>query len=142
MRPGDGDTLVLKGHGIVEGRCVARALVSSMPLSFLGGVDPRTGVIVEKGHDLEGERISGRVLCFPHGKGSTVGSYILLALKKRGLAPAGIVNELPDPIVVVGAIIAGIPMVVDVDISKLRTGDLVELDGGTGIIKIHRRAGE
>ena len=134
-----GPALVLKGQGIVEGRCVAEALVSSMPMSFLGGVDPKTGLVVEKDHDLEGMCVAGRVLCFPHGKGSTVGSYVLLALKKRGLAPAGIVNELADPIVVVGAIIAGIPMVVGVDVSKLRTGDLVELDGGAGTVRVLRR---
>jgi len=133
--------LVLKGRGIVEGRCVAEALVSSMPLSFLGGVDPETGIVVEKGHDLEGLSISGHVLCFPHGKGSTVGSYVLLALKRRGLAPAGIVNELPDPIVVVGAVIADIPMVVGVDIGELKMGDLIELDGGAGVVKILKRSG-
>jgi len=133
--------LVLRGRGIVEGRCRGEALVSSMPLSFLGGVDPRTGVVVERGHDLEGLSISGRILCFPHGKGSTVGSYVLLALKKRGLAPAGIVNELPDPIVVVGAVIANIPMVVGVDVGELETGDLLELDGGAGIVRVLRRGG-
>ena len=139
MRPGRRPPLVLKGRSVVEGRCVAEALVSSMPLSFLGGVDPRTGVVVERGHDLEGECVAGRILCFPHGKGSTVGSYVLLALKRRGLAPAGIVNELADPIVVVGAVMADIPMVVGVDIGELRTGDLVELDGGAGVVKVLER---
>jgi len=142
MRPGRRPLLVLKGQSIVEGRCVAEALVSSMPLSFLGGVDPRTGIVVEKGHDLEGLSISGRVLCFPHGKGSTVGSYVLLALKRHGLAPAGIVNELADPIVVVGAVIANIPMVAGVDIGELKTGDLVELDGGAGVVKVLKRGAE
>ena len=128
--------LVLKGRGVVEGRAVGEALVSSMPISFLGGVDAETGRVVEKGHDLEGECIAGRVLCFPHGKGSTVGSYVLLALKKRGLAPLAIVNEIPDQIVVVGAIIAGIPMVVGVDLGRLRTGDLLEVDGSSGLVRV------
>jgi len=109
-----------------------------MPISFLGGVDVRTGVVVERGHDLEGKCISGKVLCFPHGKGSTVGSYVLLALKKKGLAPLAIVNEVPDQIVVVGAIIARIPMVVGVDTSALRTGDLLEVDGSEGVVRVLR----
>ncbi len=128
--------LVLKGKGVVEGRVLGEALVSSMPVSFLGGVDPKTGVIVEKGHDLEGKCIAGKVLCFPHGKGSTVGSYVLLALKKKGLAPLALVNEVADPIVVVGAVIAGIPMVVGVDLGPLRTGDVLEVDGLRGLVRV------
>ncbi|HDI01350.1 MAG TPA: DUF126 domain-containing protein [Candidatus Bathyarchaeota archaeon] len=111
-----------------------------MPISFLGGVDARTGLVVERGHDLEGKCISGKILCFPHGKGSTVGSYVLLALKKRGLAPLAIVNEVADQIVVVGAILAQVPMVVGVDIGLISTGDLVEVDGSTGVVKVLRRA--
>ena len=130
--------LLLRGRGVVPGRCEGEALVSRMPISFLGGVDVRTGVVVERGHDLEGECISGKVLCFPHGKGSTVGSYVLLALKKKGLAPLAIVNEVPDQIVVVGAIIARIPMVVGVDVSALRTGDLLEVDGSKGVVRVLR----
>ena len=128
--------LVLKGKGVVEGRVLGEALVSSMPVSFLGGVDPKTGVVVEKGHDLEGRCIAGKVLCFPHGKGSTVGSYVLLALKKKGLAPLALVNEVADPIVVVGAVIAGIPMVVGVDLGPLRTGDVIEVDGSKGLVRV------
>ena len=130
--------LLLRGRGVVPGRCEGEALVSRMPISFLGGVDVRTGVVVERGHDLEGKCISGKVLCFPHGKGSTVGSYVLLALKKKGLAPLAIVNEVPDQIVVVGAIIARIPMVVGVDTSALRTGDLLEVDGSEGVVRVLR----
>ena len=132
------EEIVLKGKGVVEGRVVGEALASSMPISFLGGVDPETGLVVEKGHDLEGKCLAGRVLCFPHGKGSTVGSYVLLALKRRGLAPLAIVNGVADQIVVVGAIIARIPMVVGVDVSALKTGDLLEVDGSKGVVRVLR----
>ena len=63
---------------------------------------------------------------------------MLLALKKKGLAPLAIVNEVPDQIVVVGAIIARIPMVVGVDTSALRTGDLLEVDGSEGVVRVLR----
>ncbi|OYT52681.1 hypothetical protein B6U66_01135 [Candidatus Bathyarchaeota archaeon ex4484_135] len=128
--------LVLKGKGVVEGCVLGEALVSTMPVSFLGGVDPETGVVVEKGHDLEGECLADKILCFPHGKGSTVGSYVLLALKKKGLAPLALVNEVADPIVVVGAVIADIPMVVGVDLELLRTGDILEVDGSEGLVRV------
>jgi hypothetical protein len=76
---------------------------------------------------LEGQSVAGRVLVFPTGKGSTVGSYTLYRLARNGLAPAAIVNAEADPVVAVGAVIAGIPMVDQVDISRIQTGDWVEI---------------
>jgi len=124
---------------VVEGRCKAEALVSSKPISFLGGVDPADGKIIEKNHDLCGQCIKDKVLCFPHGHGSTVGSYVLYSLAKKGLAPKAIVNETADPVVVVGAIIANVPMMDQVDIKQIRTGDLVEVDACKGLVKILER---
>lgn len=129
-------TTTLKGRIVVEGHCKARALVSSKPISFLGGVDPADGKIIEKNHDLCGKCVKDKVLCFPHGHGSTVGSYVLYSLAKKGLAPKAIVNETADPVVVVGAIIADVPMIDQVDIKQIRTGDLVEVDACKGLIKI------
>jgi predicted aconitase with swiveling domain len=131
--------VILKGRTVVEGRCTAEALVSSKPISFLGGVDPADGTITEKNHDLCGQCVKNRVLCFPHGHGSTVGSYVLYSLAEKGLAPKAIVNETADPVVVVGAIIADIPMIDKVDIRQIRTGDLVEVDAGRGLVKIIER---
>ena len=121
----------LQGRVIKAGRCEGEALVSPEPLSFFGGVDAVTGVVVEPGHSLQGQSVAGRVLVFPTAKGSTVGSYILYRLKKAGLAPAGIVNAESEPIVAVGAIIAEIPMVDHVDIAQIQTGDRVIIDEGS-----------
>jgi len=120
----------LQGRIIKAGQCEGQALVSPEPLSFFGGVDATTGIVVEPGHPLLGQCIAGRVLVFPTAKGSTVGSYILYRLKKAGLAPAGIVNAESESIVAVGAIIAEIPMVDQMDITQIRTGDFVVIDGG------------
>jgi len=119
----------LTGRIIRAGRCEGQALVSPEPLSFFGGVDAATGLVVEPRHPLQGQCIAGRVLVFPTAKGSTVGSYILYRLKKAGRAPAGIVNAESEAIVAVGAIIAEIPMLDRVDISQIRTGDWVTIDG-------------
>jgi len=129
----------LRGRPITSGLTVGKALVSKIPLSFLGGVDPKTGRVIEKNHDLNGKVLANRILCFPHGHGSTVGSYVLYSLVKRGVGPKAIVNETADPVVVVGAVIAGIPMVDKIDISQINTGDLVEVDGDKGIVKILER---
>ena len=105
-------------------------MVSPDPIGFLGGVDPDTGIVIEAGHPLEGQRIAGRVLVFPTGKGSTVGSYTLYQLARNGLAPAAIVNTEADPVVAVGAIIAEIPMVDQVDISCIHPGNWVRVHDG------------
>jgi len=114
-------------------------MVSKKPLSFLGGVDPETGLVIEKNHDLAGKSIKDVVLCFPHGHGSTVGSYVLYSLAKKKTGPRAIVNEAADPVVVVGAVIADVPMVDKIDIAQIETGDTVEVDGGKGTVKILER---
>lgn len=128
-----------KGRVIVEGHCKAEALVSTEPISFLGGIDPADGKIIVKGHDLCGKCVKDKILCFPHGHGSTVGSYVLYSLAKKSLAPKAIVNQTADPVVVVGAIIADIPMIDQIDIKQIRTGDMVEVNACDGFVKILKR---
>jgi len=119
------------GRKISKGSASGEALVSSQPISFFGGVDPSNGVVVEKGHELEGKSIAGKVLVFPQGKGSTVGSYTLYRLKKNGFAPAAIINKEAETIVAVGAIISEIPMVDKLSAdayAALKTGTKVEVN--------------
>jgi len=128
----------LKGRPVVSGRRRGSALVSMKPISFLGGVDPNSGVIIERDHDLKGKNVKETILCFPCGHGSTVGSYVLYSLAKKGLGPKAIINQKADPVVVVGAIIAEIPMIDQVDIQQIMTGDEVEVDCDKGLVKIVR----
>lgn len=129
------DILELKGRVIKGGRAEGEALVSSQPISFYGGVDPDTGIIRERGHELEGKSIAGKVLVFPHGKGSTVGSYIIYRLKRKGMAPSAIINQRCEPIVAVGAIISNLPAVDCVDISKFKSGDWVRIEDGKIVVE-------
>ncbi len=123
------------GRVIKQGHAEGTALVSRDPISFLGGVDPDTGIVIAHDSDIRGQSVQGRILVFPHGKGSTVGSYILLRLKKNGTAPLGIINESSEPIVSVGAIIADIPMVDNIGIGTLATGDHITIDGETVTVR-------
>jgi predicted aconitase with swiveling domain len=111
--------------------------VSPAPISFLAGVDPETGTIVEKGHPLCGQRIAGKVLAFPYGKGSTVGSYILYALSRNNNAPAGIINDEAEPIIATGAIIGKIPMIdrIGIPVTRLKNGTRVTIDGESGTMQ-------
>lgn len=118
----------LKGRIISKGTVQEEALVTSQPISFYGGVDPNTGEVLEKGHELKGQSIKGKILVFPNGKGSTVGSYTLYRLKKNGVAPAGMINRECETVVAVGAIISEIPCVDKIDISKIKTGDIIRIE--------------
>ena len=124
----------LTGRSIYTGQAAGEALVSRMAISFYGGVDPKTGVVTENGHDLQGQSIAGKVLVFPRGKGSTVGSYILYRLAKSGLAPLAIVNSECETITAVGCIIAEIPCVDQVDLDNIATGMPVEVDAEEGLV--------
>jgi uncharacterized protein len=128
--------MIIRGRGIARGIGSGDLLVSEAPLSFLSGVDPETGVIVEQGHPLRGACIAGRVLAFDYGKGSTVGSYVLYALSRNGNGPAAIINREAETIIAVGAIISGIPMIdrIEVPISCLKTGTRATVNGETGVL--------
>lgn len=131
--------MIIKARTISKGKAWGEALVSQAPIGFLGGVDPKTGIVIEKGHPLENRCVSGKVLIFPCGKGSTVGSYVMLQLAKNGKAPAAIINSSAEPIIAVGAIISGIPMVdkPEKDVFMLlKGGEDVEVDGDRGTIRI------
>ena len=126
----------LYGRTIYPGKAEGLALVTTMGISFFGGVDPETGVVVEKGHELEGQSISGKILVFPTGKGSTVGSYTLYRLKDSGLAPAAIVNAECETITAVGCIIAEIPCVDQIPIEQLTTGSHLVVDSERGVLEV------
>jgi predicted aconitase with swiveling domain len=125
----------LKGRKIFKGKVEGEVLKSNEPMSFYGGVDPETGVVAEKDHPLEGKSIKGKILVFPTGKGSTVGSYTMYWLKKSGAAPKAIINKECETIVAVGAIISEIPCVDQIDIDQLKDGDTIEVDADNGMVR-------
>jgi len=84
---------------------------------------------VERESELRGKSVKGKVLVFPNGKGSTVGSYVLYRMAKNGVAPSAIINAKCETIVAVGAIISEIPCVDMIDIGKIRPGTHVRIDG-------------
>jgi len=126
----------MKGRMISPGKARGEAIVSRTPIGFYGGIDPKTGIVIEKGHELEGQSVKDRILIFPKGKGSTVGSYVIYGLKKNGVAPAAIVNRETETIVATGVILAGIPCVDGIDIDKIKTGDKLVVDADNATVEI------
>jgi predicted aconitase with swiveling domain len=114
----------LQGRPIYRGIVEGEALVTTMGISFFGGVNPETGIIVEKGHELEGQSINGKILVFPTGKGSTVGSYTLYQMKYNNKAPKAIIN-----------VISEIPCVDQIPIEQIKTGMKIRLDGEKGVVE-------
>lgn len=128
--------MIFTGRSIYAGCATGLTLVSQMGISFFGGIDPDTGVVVEKGHDLFGQCVAGKILVFPTGKGSTVGSYTLYRLKKNRLAPAAILNGECETITAVGCIIAEIPCVDHLPLDQFRSGQHIFVDGSQGTVEI------
>ncbi len=126
----------LTGRKIYKGEATGEALVTKDSISFYGGVDPETGVVVEKGHELEGISINEKILVFPSGKGSTVGSYVIYQMAMTGKGPKALVLNDCEAIVAVGTIISEIPCVDQIDVSKIETGMKLYVDGTNGVVEI------
>ena len=134
-------TIELTGRSVVSGKAQGLALVTSQPVSFFGGLDIEKGTVIEKGHELEGEKVTGRVLVFPRGKGSTVGSYVIYAMKKKGTAPAAIINIETEPIIAVGCVLTGIPLMDKLNENPTKiimTGDFVKVLADEGFVKVDK----
>ena len=125
---------ILKGKAIVSGKIEGTAIVSHTPFSFFLGLNTDTGVIIEEGHEHQGENIAGKVLVYPFGKGSSGDCLRLWRAANNGVAPLAIINTAPDFVHVQGAIITNIPMVCNFaqnPLDVIHDGDHISIDGGT-----------
>ena len=131
---------IIKCRIISKGIDSGNALVTKDPISFLGGVDPKTGIVIDKKHELYNECITDKILVIPSGKGSTVGSYVIYQMAKNNTAPRAIICQKAEPIIAIGAIISKIPMVdnPDVDIiNTINTNDEITVDADNSTIVIN-----
>ena len=131
----EGRAVSMKGRVLVEGNAAGEAVVVEA-LSFYGEVDPKTGAL------NDGRSIAGKVLVIGRPRGSTVGSYTIYGLRYYGKAPRAIIVESDaDPILVAGAVLAGIPLVDRVAgaLSVISDGDPVEVLPG-GIVRVYKRS--
>lgn len=138
-------TVEIAARGIVTGSASGPALVSAEPISFLGDVDINTGRIVGDLPSVHGVSVRGTILIFPYTRGSAGAWRFLYQLYTHGNHPlALIIGKLPDPSVVQGAILAGIPIVCEPadDIAKrVRNGDQVSVDADRGVIRLAAATG-
>lgn len=133
--------ITLKGHTVVGGKAEGEALVSPEPICFLGGVNPESGMLTEKGHALEGKYMKDKILVFPTGKGSTGGSYLIYETSSNGVGPRAILNCKAEAVTTIGAIISEIPMLDRLEpdpIREIRNGDYLVVDADLGTVKVIR----
>jgi hypothetical protein len=97
---------ILNGRPLVAGEAEGRAIVSRQPLSFWGGLNPCTGEVIDRRHELSGVIVAEKVFVLPQGKGSSTGSAVLVEGIRMGTAPAAIITARADPILALGAIVA------------------------------------
>jgi predicted aconitase with swiveling domain len=135
-------SLVIKGRPISKGYAEGEALVCRQPIGFNFGIDPKTGVILEVGHELQNKSIKDKVLIFPHGKGSTGGSYVVYQLAKEKGGPKAMINVTTETIIAVGAIMGGIPVIDSLEVNPLeaiKTGDYVKVDAVRGTVEVEHK---
>jgi predicted aconitase with swiveling domain len=139
--------LSLRGRGCTNGIVETEAVVSKRPFGFWQGIDPQTGIVIDRRHDLSGESIKGKAFVFPYGRGSTGTPGIFLEAVRNNVAPAAIINLKSEPMIIVCALLAEefyetqIPVIDGLDcnpIETVRTGDRVRVDGQKGIIEVIR----
>ncbi len=128
--------MLVQGHKVYGGTAAGPVAKSTIPLSFLGEIDPLTGRVDNASSELNGRTLGGTVLAFPEARGSTVGPYVIYGAGKRGVGPVAMVVERADAIVVSAAVIARIPCVEGVDMDLLLDGENISVDGEKGTVEL------
>jgi predicted aconitase with swiveling domain len=135
-------TIVLRGRCVVPGRAEGEALVTRDRISGWGGIDSRTGTIVETRHELRGISFAGKVLVFPGAKGSSGWSNAFHLTRVLGVAPAALLfNEMTTKIAL-GAVVTRAPALTGFDrdpLECIQTGDWVRVDADAGIVEVIKR---
>ena len=137
----------LSGHPLVPGAGAGPLLVTDVPLSFWGGVDPLTGEIVDRHHPLSGASVAGRVFALPGGRGSCTGSAVLLELVANGVAPAALVVAEREEILSLGAIVADVLFGRSLPVCRVGADELARLPAGVrarvegGVVLVGEAAG-
>ena len=136
------ESFTLKGRGASKGVAEGEALLTHDAISFLSDISITEGIITSPQSKCKGQSVSGKILIFPTGRGSTADPYGFYMLKKAGKAPKAVINIDANPTTVAGAIISNTPMVYKLDKNPLdiiETGDHVLVDGNEGTVIITKK---
>ncbi len=128
----------LRGRCINPGKAEGEAIVSHLPFSFKGEIDPNTGMIPSPSHEHFGRSLKDKILICPSGKGSSENTNVAYEAKLAGVAPAAIVVQKMEPVLAACILVADIPTLeINQDILELiKTGDHVKVDAHEGYLEI------
>lgn len=134
--------ILLKGRKVVGGCVEGEALVTKENISGWGGIDPKTGIIIDLRHELAGKCFAGKVLVFRGAKGSSGWSILFHEARLNGVAPLAMVYNVTTTKIALGAVVTRVPAVTDLDqdpTEVIATGDWVKVDGDHGIVEVTKR---
>jgi predicted aconitase with swiveling domain len=135
--------IFLHGRKIVGGSAQGEALVTRQTISGWGGIDPKTGTIIELRHELRGKSFKDKILVFPGAKGSSGWSAFFHMARLNGAAPKGFLFNKMSTKIALGLVVTRAPAVSDFDrdpLTVIETGDWVEIDADQGIVKVTKQA--
>jgi predicted aconitase with swiveling domain len=135
--------IVLHGRKVVGGSVQGEALVTRQTISGWGGIDPKTGTIIELRHELRGKSFKDKILVFPGAKGSSGWSAFFHMARLNGAAPKGFLFTRMSTKIALGLVVTRAPAVSDFDrdpLTVIESGDWVEIDADRGIVKVTKKA--
>lgn len=135
--------ILLHGRKIVGGSAQGEALVTRQTISGWGGIDPKTGTIIELRHELRGKSFKDKILVFPGAKGSSGWSAFFHIARLNGAAPKGFLFNKMSTKIALGLVVTRAPAVSEFDrdpLTVIETGDWVEIDADQGIVKVTKQA--
>ena len=139
----------LSGKPVNKGVFEGEAIVSQTTFGFYRAIDPCTGIVRDKRNELFGKKISGKVLVFPEGRGSTSGAMMIVELARMGTHFGAIINRTTEPILATGVILANIFFKQNIPtihclsqdpLGIIETGDIVRVDGDVGEVLVKKAA--
>lgn len=135
------EKILLKGRAVVAGVAEGEAIVTRQTISGFGGIDSRTGTIIEVRHELRGRSFKDKVLVFPGAKGSSGWASHFQVTRLAGSAPRAMIFNIMTTKIALGAVVTRVPAVTELDqdpLDVIKTGDRVKVDGDNGIVEITR----
>lgn len=134
--------IILRGRRVTPGRAEGEALVTRETISGWGGMEPRSGIITERRHELLGQSFAGKVLVFPGAKGSSAWSHFFHLARLAGRAPVALLFNRMTTKVALGAVVLRVPAMTELDrdpLEIIETGDHVVVDADAGVVEVVKR---
>ncbi len=134
--------IILHGRKVYEGCAEGEALVTKEMISGWGGIDPNTGTIIERRHELCGKSFKDKILVFPGAKGSSGWAKAFQGARLAGSAPKAMLFNIMNTKIALGVVVVHSPAMTDFDRDPtdiIETGDFVRVDADNGIVEITKK---